>query len=376
MLRVLGLTKDLRTNTPVVYAQIGISDYLELVGEDFDLFAIQRRKEKHKGYARMKRDIVAGALLPTITLATPPESVPNLVRLFENDDRAALAAALNELPRLNILDGLQRTYVLKELQSEGAQFNPNQTLHLEFWLESETKNLIYRIIVLNAGQKPMSMRHQIEVLFSTFKDLLERDIPALELFLERTGARRTRAKKYAFDRIVAAYQCFLTKSHEIEKENLVAQKLVEEDILSEDEESLNIQFESFKSSLNRYTRIDEEVVRIYDGSNQLLPTGLEWFGTENVMNAFFSAVSDFGITDSRIQRINTALDILERNLAVAQPGSDPLHLSMMQEVTQGFNTRRINVGFATRRLVSQVFKEYFREEGEKSFDVLWASEAS
>ena len=53
-LEIIGYTTDFRTNTNILYAQIKINEYLDLVGKDFDRFEIQRKKEKHKGYNRLK----------------------------------------------------------------------------------------------------------------------------------------------------------------------------------------------------------------------------------------------------------------------------------------------------------------------------------
>jgi hypothetical protein len=44
-LTILGKAMDRRTATRVVYAQMSVDDYLDLVGENFDKFPIQRRRE-------------------------------------------------------------------------------------------------------------------------------------------------------------------------------------------------------------------------------------------------------------------------------------------------------------------------------------------
>lgn len=375
-IKILGEARDLRTNTPVIYAQMGIADYLELIGDNFNMFALQRRREKHKAYARMKKDIVKGALLPAITLAVKPEIVPGLLPLRDAGDLAGLAAALGVIGSVNILDGLQRTYILKDLLTEGVQFNDKQNVLLEFWLESNYKHLIYRIIVLNAGQKPMSMRHQIEVLFSIFKSKLESEILGLDLIDERSNARRTRPRKYALDRIVTSYHSFLTKSPEVEKENVVAQQLVEESVLSESEDKLSAQFDEFKEFLTIYAKLDDQVCFIYDGTApEPVPTGANWFGSENVMNSFFAAVSDFGSTEDKLARIKSAIRNLSVSLSHSQPGADPLGLASLQQIIQGFNVRKVNVGFATRKLITSSFKEFFRDEGERSLGEYWAIEA-
>lgn len=155
-IEVIGLARDLRTGTPVAYAQMSIDDYLMVVGDEFENFTIQRRRESHKAYQRLKLDIKAGALLPSITLAVKPDKVSEIVPLFEiaekGGDKQALAKALSTAGQVDILDGLQRTYIINDLKADGVEFVEGQKILTEFWLESDINRLIYRIIVLNAGQ--------------------------------------------------------------------------------------------------------------------------------------------------------------------------------------------------------------------------------
>lgn len=376
-MKILGKAIDQRTNTRVVYAQMAVIEYLDLVGPNFDEFAIQRRKEKHRGYERLKSDAAAGALLPSITLAYDPKLVAPLQESFDAEDEEGLMRSLAQAPgRVSILDGLQRTYILSEIRDSGQEFKTGQTLLIEFWLEDKPRNLIYRIIVLNAGQKPMSMRHQIEVLFSTFKSLLESEIPQLTLLTEREGTRRVRSRKYGLDKVATAYQAFLLKGPEVQKENVVAQRIVEEDVLGGDEDSLNRTFTDFKKTLNDYAQLDDDICRVYDGSNAAKgPKGTDWFGGENIMIPFFAAVADFSSKPDRADRANAAIESLKATLRASNVGDDPLGLETLELVTKGFNTKKVNVGFATRKLLFNAFKEFFREAGEKPIADAWLSEA-
>ncbi|MBU0930861.1 MAG: hypothetical protein KJ585_02530 [Alphaproteobacteria bacterium] len=161
---ILGTATDVRTGTAVVYTQMNIAEYLEIVGTGFEDFHLQRRRESHKAYARLKEDIRNGALLPSITLAVKPEKVDDIVPTYtdyvtEPSRHAAKLAELISVPgSVDILDGLQRTYIMHDLATEQAEFKEGQRILVEFWLERDLHNLIYRIIVLNAGQKPMSIR--------------------------------------------------------------------------------------------------------------------------------------------------------------------------------------------------------------------------
>jgi hypothetical protein len=374
--KILGKAIDQRTHTRVVYAQLSVDEYLDLVGPHFDEFAIQRRRERHRGYERLRSDASAGALLPSITLAYDPQAVGPLQGFFDTDDEENLIKALKMQGKASILDGLQRTYILSELRESGKAFMEGQTLLIEFWLEDKPRNLIYRIIVLNAGQKPMSMRHQIEVLFSTFKNVLEGEIPNLALLTERDSTRRTRSRKYGLDRVATAYQGFLLKAPEIQKENVVAQRIVEEDVLSGDEDSLNKSFNEFKETLLHFVELDDEICRVYDGTEEArLQRGTDWFGSENVMLGFFAAVADFTSKPERSERANEALAQLKETLKKAKVGEDPLGLEVLDQVIKGFNTKKVNVGFATRKLLYNSFKEFFRDAGDKPLAEVWASEA-
>lgn len=373
---ILGAPQvDLRTNTPVVYTQIPISEYLALVGDDFDKFSIQRKRENHPGYQRMRNDITAGALLPTITLAARPDIASELKMLCQAGRLDDFIERVSVPGTMNILDGLQRTYILSDLMASGHEFIEGQSVHVEIRLEENIKHLIYRIIVLNAGQKPMTMRHQVEILFSAFKVSLENEIAGLELFQENNPARRTRSRKYALERMATAYHAFLLKSPEVEKQNIVAQKISEDAVLSQDEDSLGGEFDGFKRYLNIFVRLDDEVCRVYDGTFENIPTGALWLGSENVVNAFFAAVADFGSTDERKLRVERAINALVGGLGGAAPGQDPLGLEKYQKIVEGFPVRKVNVGFATRRLLLAVFKEFFRDGGETSMSDLWDREA-
>ncbi len=357
----------------MIYAQVPITEFLPLVGNEFESFSIQRRREKHKAYDRMKKDIIDGALLPSITLAVKPEIVPDLRPLHASSDFDLLALRLNQPGQVNILDGLQRTYIIKDLVDDGFDLNPNQTLHLEFWLEDDINNLVYRIIVLNAGQKPMSMRHQIELLFSTLKQKLEDVIDNLEIYRERDQTRRRGPRKYALDRLAAAYQSYITKSPEVSRENVVAQQIVEANAMDASEEELTAEFNSFVKLLQRYCRLDDEVCRVYperDDSSEM-PTGANWFGSENVLQAFFAAYSQYVSGPIQKQRADTSLDKILTLLVESCPEDDPLGLRRLLEIQKGLSPRKVNIGTGTRKLLTNGFKELFRGEGDISMDDYW-----
>jgi len=369
-LKIIGNTKDLRTGSHIIYAQMTIPDYLLLIGENYDEYGIQRRREKHRAYNRMKEDIKRGAVLPTITLAVNKHLVSDILVFINENKQEELKQRLETTGGFSILDGLQRTNILHEIKNEGHEFVEQQVLLLEFWVEPDIKHLIYRLIVLNAGQKPMSLRHQIELLFMTLAVKMKESIPGLDIYRETDSRRRSQSGQYPFERLVTSYQSFLWKTPELNKSNLIAQQMMEESVLDSSEESLNDTFNNFTYYLQKYTLIDEKSFEIYSDD----PSKMNWLSLENVMNSFFSSITDFGINDERVERVNKSIDKL---IVLLETGNepDPLGLTIYYEIIQGIESRKINVGVATRKLLSAAFKEFFREEGDKSLSDCWRLEA-
>lgn len=386
----LGKTKDLRTGANVVYCKCSIPEYLNIVGNDFENFSIQRKKETHKAYQRLKDDLKQGALLPAITLSVKHHKVKDIVDVIESKQK--LVEKLNVTGEVDILDGLQRTYIINELNREGHDFLAGQEVLLEFWLEESMSKLIYRMIVLNAGQKAMSMRHQIELLFMSLKETISEEISDIDIFIERDSQRRTQKNKYSLSILASAYQAFLTKGTELDKNNIVSDELMKNSVMDSSENEHTEQFNDFIDYFKIVKRIDSKLWDNYSSlADSARLTALKdkgeqerneeeqseflklsayknahlWLGNENVMLSLFCAIAQFKSTGKE-SRVKRALEVLEKDTS-----SDPISIVTYEAIKSGINPRKSNVGHATRKLLLNGFKEYFRDEGDTNFEMCW-----
>lgn len=397
-LQILGKTKDLRSQTDVVYCKATINDYLALIGNEFQDFSIQRKRENHKAYSRLKSDLKEGALIPSLTLAVKHQYVRKILNTL--GDNKELVEQLSIPRQVDILDGLQRTYIIQDLKDEGHIFDDEQELLLEFWLEPKMSKLIYRMIVLNAGQKAMSMRHQVELLFMSLKETVQEEIENIEIFVEKDTARRTSVNKYPLNVLASAYQAFITKSTEIDKNDIVNDRLEPSNSLESDENTQSAEFYSFINYFKKIKTLDSLVWEVYESlsdqpklddliakqkSDDKLTADEEtelfalkvyknakpWLGSENVMIALFTAIAQM-ISTSKQGRVDTAIDKLIDTLkAPGQPIADPLGLVKYEKLKSNIDPRKSNVGYATRKLLLRGFKEYFRDEGDASMEIYW-----
>lgn len=366
---IIGFTKDYRTNTNVIYAQILIREYFELIGENYNKFQLQRKKEIHRGYKRLKEDLQNGALIPGITLAIEPSLASDFIDIVEHQDIPKITQKIkNVRDNIYILDGLQRTHKIKELLDNGIIFKSEQKLLLEIWIEPDISHLVYRLIVLNSGQKPMSMRHQIELLFTTMRVTLTKEIHDLIILVENEEVKRTSGRQFPFERLVTAYYSFLMRSPEVDKSSIVSERLIEEKIMDGNEEYLTDSFSAFKKYLNDYCLLDEHLYRICDKTD--LKLFRNWFADANVINSFFAAIGK--LHETREERVQKGIDILKETLINAKPNEDVLRLEDYNKIKQEVADPKIyNVGYATRLLLVNSFSEYFRDEGLTSLYDCW-----
>lgn len=376
-MKIIGEGRDLRSGTQILYAQVSPDEYLSIVGEDYGSFAIQRKRETHKAYSRLKDDIRLGASLPTITLAIKPEFVAEAQEMINDFDK--LAGYLSSVGRCNILDGLQRTYILDDLKKENFTFIEGQDIFLEIWIESNLQKLVYRIIVLNAGQKPMSARHQIELLFASLHNAIEAEIGNVTLVTEKDQKRRRRPRIYPLQVVISGYQAFVSGATELNKDNLISQQLQVDSALDMDEESIRGQFSEFIDYFRLYAALDEEIFRVYSGLNEGESESDDdksnlrsphWLTNENTCISFFASIAQYSgsgsdsVSSEKIRRTKSALNNLICKLSEAASGSDPLALESLDAIRMGKNARKINVGTYTRRLLANGLKEYYRAEGD------------
>jgi hypothetical protein len=200
---------------------LGLSDYnyaLRNFIPLLDRFEEQRKKQTKTFYSRLKKDIIAGCIMPPITIA------------FVRSNAAELASVADIMQFVNsrisegyILDGLQRLNTLQDASQEEG-FNGARPLYINLIIAETYDLLLYRMITLNNGQKPMTARHQIEMLTKGAIDLSGLSVPVVTE-KETEGTRITGA--FRKSDIVEAYTAYLTGGVNNQNSKIVETKLDE-----------------------------------------------------------------------------------------------------------------------------------------------------
>ncbi len=208
--------------------------------------SIQRDTLKTKFYARLEKDIVRGCVMPPITVA-----------LIESFSKNTPSTTVFDFIRTNIasgfvLDGIQRLNVLAR-SSHHPGFDESRPLHVNFVIARSRDRLLYRMITLNNGQRPMSARHQIEILADSFFDFCGVD---LNLVAEK-GKSRVRAPD-AFNKsdFVKGYIAYLSETVNVDNQKIIEEKmdeLIASRIIESNIPTSKIEFTDIVDIINRWS---------------------------------------------------------------------------------------------------------------------------
>ena len=177
----------------------------------------QRKILDSKFYKRLERDILAGCLMPPLTLAFVSKG-HNIKTADE------LSGYVNRnIANGFILDGIQRLTTL-ERASEKENFNPNKEIFFNIIIADNKDKLLYRMITLNNGQKGMTPRHQIEILT---KELFDFDQLNIVVQTEKEKSEDPKKDSFSLGNIAKGYMAFLTNNVNNENSKIIEEKMDE-----------------------------------------------------------------------------------------------------------------------------------------------------
>ncbi|MFO5438955.1 MAG: hypothetical protein ACLBM4_09860, partial [Dolichospermum sp.] len=225
-MKILTRTFDNRINAYNILTEIDIYEYLEIANFISKNNPLQRKKLKSYSsiYNLLKEDIKTGCTIPPIVLALSNNIQENIDIDNSNDD-IIIDYINRHKDKLIILDGLQRTHLLididQDLHSQSNRDALNKfykhKLRFEIYLGIEKIGILYRMLTLNTGQSPMSVRHQIEILYSNYLDesisseikLLKEADEAKEV--DEVTPHKIKIAEYRFNDVIDGFTSYLLR---------------------------------------------------------------------------------------------------------------------------------------------------------------------
>lgn len=370
IVEAIAVDRDDRLRNYCVTARCTYRDFLSLTKGAEQNLEIQRSIIKGtKAYATLRSDLKRGCILPPIVLAV---SVKLQTELSADGqiDMAQLSADLSAVSseEVYVIDGLQRTNAIRQTANEleGGELEVflDRLLRVEMWLNIPFGAIAYRMLLLNAGQRPMSVKHQVEVLSSKLVDDLG-VIQDLDIFRVHDARRRTQPGQFQLAKIAQAFQAWLQGQPNLDLRNTVMEELLAESAIEVLGQSVPVGKNS--QSPDGFHRYAEWLVRL---DVALGVEKISFLGNETVLLGLSAAVGSMERNESLASRVWPALDQLLENIQ-KNPDTDPIAFAVFEKLRQGIDASKVNVGQATREMVVNAFKEYIRGAGDTPMHECW-----
>jgi hypothetical protein len=263
-----SIVDDLVINSKFITGQTTYEFAIKNLYPLIDRLPIQRNLQNPSFYSRLRLDLLKGCVMPPITLAIISEKTILPIKVSDAEKYIN-----DHIKEAFILDGIQRIsalYKTYEEQEIDKQLDLKRPLFVNLLICKSMDNLLYRMITLNNGQKPMSANHQIEILLGNIYKFND-----LEIVIQTEKEKGKKGKyEHAFDKsnIIKGYLAFLSNSTAIDNkkiidskmDELIAKKIIDSKITEED-----IEYSAVISIINRLSN-SNYLKKWFDNANNII----------------------------------------------------------------------------------------------------------
>lgn len=232
-----GLLEDTRVSCYSLMTTLDVGQYISLVeGAYGNRGGLRGQRDALKTTTarrirtRMVNDIVRGAILPPIVIGVVIDAMQEIEDLKDKSEQEIIEALAKKwMANISIIDGMQRTTALLDAIDQSGNV-AKLPVRVEIWFSHSTDNLIYRMLVLNTGQVPWNLKHQLQVVYSPLIEEMSRKVTFKRLLTLKESGRRTKAGEFNADNLVESYLTFGLRRIEIDTQETLADEFSRLDI--------------------------------------------------------------------------------------------------------------------------------------------------
>lgn len=206
---------DCRINAWNVVTMISIKQYMDLAKAIIANNDYQRKRVRSSAsvYNLLKVDLQKGCIIPPIVLAISKDDFEEHL----GSDELLISYLISNKTHVLILDGLQRTFTLRDLVNELNNSNDpivndvlKREIRIEVYLGIDRLGILYRMLTLNSGQTPMSSRHQIEIIYA---DFAKHPINDIKLVKEVDDSAVSSPNEYKFSDVIDGFTSYMERDY-------------------------------------------------------------------------------------------------------------------------------------------------------------------
>ena len=317
-MKAISQIKDGRIDAWNFLLEISIGEYLNLVNDVIDKNDFQRKRVRSSKtvYALLKEDLKLGCIIPPLVIA-----LSNTAKTDLNMENISSYVIENKKDLL-ILDGLQRTLTIKDLLNESSDDSitldkvKNHKIRLELYVGINRLSILYRMLTLNTGQTPMTLRQQIEMLYMDY--LEQQKIPHVSLIRETDSKTARKFGEYNFHEIIDGFNAYLDREPSPMVRSDILDNIKSLEKLSKENQNIDL----FESYIQAYHKLLEKTLNLspddvtlpdeYIEKNDVFDkTAYRIFRKPQVMSGFGAALGkliDFEV----IENIDSIISLIDK----------------------------------------------------------------
>ena len=366
-MKILSKVFDRRIKAYNILTEISISEYLEIAKIILENNPFQRKRLKLSSsiYSLLKQDLKLGCTIPPLVLALSNENID--INDNDVDENQYLDYINTQRDKLIILDGLQRTYTLldvaNELDAENDENKRNfydHKLRFEIYLGLNKIGILYRMLTLNTGQSPMSVRHQIEILYSNY---LDENIPGgIRLLREVEEETPHQIGEYRFNDVIDGFTSYILRDESsLDRRDLLESIKSLEKLALENQD--NDLFQNYLITYNNLVKKIHELAGDWNFNNEEIILSVKPFGSSvdkifsksQVMTGFGAAVGFL-----KDKKLINSFDDINRGIADIKPSKDDYNFldELIRKLDEISKTAK-KIGNSQRMYFYYLFRELF-----------------
>lgn len=309
---VRSILEDNRIHAFNVLVEMNVGEYLSFAKDVIDSNDFQRKRViKSKIKEILTADLLRGCVIPPIVLAISNKEVGTIKSTNNTEIATAIITEAISNRALVIIDGLQRTYVLKALEEDLIRKKDEDVLQnlyalnirAEVYLGLSRTGLLYRMITLNTGQTTMSTRHLMEILYLDYSRVPFDGITLIKDKDEAIVEENTTS--FNFKTILDGFNSYIDKDESVIERVDILENIKSLEVIKQEEEAQQSQDEKdlFKTFLLTYKAFLDTIV---EKSNNWI------YNQDEVPTEYKSNSSPFG---------KSVLDIFKKSQAITGFGA-------------------------------------------------------
>jgi len=323
MIKLLDVKEDKVINSINIAAVADYTFALDKLVPLIDKLDFQRNPLRKSFYKRLEDDIVKGCIMPFLTIALIDE-VDNKKIPYYSDVNTITSI----IDQAFVLDGIQRLNTLKRA-SQRPELEKDRPIYFNILVCHSMDKLLYRMVTLNNGQKPMSARHQIEILADKILSFDELPIASLTEKQSKSRTKPLNDDYLSKEDLIKAYLAYITNSINIDNQKIIEDKM--DELITDQIMDSNITDRD-----SQYYDVIAFVKKCF--TNEFVKT---WLKITNNFIGFSAAMS---VNFEMIKSVSP--DFLEESL------------KLFEKAFSFLNPSKIKLGLTRRKLVKFFFENY------------------